>query len=210
VTSSAFIRPYAPGDRPALDDICVRTAHNGQDSRPFYTDPSVFSATFALPYAELEPELTFVVDDGRGQAVGYIVGTADTTRFVKAFRDRWLPLVADRYPEPSGPPATPDERIVVLLHHPERMIVPELDRHPAHLHIDLLPDWQGRGLGRELMRTLLKALHDRDVPAVHLGMSPANTGARAFYDRLGFEEIAVADAVDVTYLGRPTSGFDRL
>src|SRR5690606_15447603 len=190
MTESPRIRPYRVEDRPALDDICVRTAHNGQDSRPHYADPSVFPDTFAAPYVHLEPELAFVLDDGRGRAVGCIVGTADTVRFARTFRAAWLPLVADRHPAPPGPPRTPDEEIAWLLHHPERMIVPELAAWPAHLHIDLLPEWQGRGHGRQLMRTFVAALRDAGVPAVHLVMVRANQPARAFYDRMGFEEIA--------------------
>ncbi len=104
MTESPAVRPYRPEDREALDDICVRTAHNGQDSRPHYTDPSVFTAAFAAPYAYLEPELAFVLDDGRGVAVGYVVGAADTARFAERFRTEWLPLVAERHPAPSGPP----------------------------------------------------------------------------------------------------------
>ncbi len=197
------IRPYRPTDRPALDDICVRTAHVGQDSRPHYADPGIFPAIFAAPYVHLEPDLAFVLDDGHGQAVGYVLGTADTPRFVEDFRAKWLPLLADRYPEPKAPPRTPDDEIIPLLHHPERMLVPEVAAYPAHLHIDLLPDWQGRGYGRALMRTFLDALREKAVPAVHLSMLSANTPARAFYDRLGFHEIAVPDAdPGVTYLGR--------
>ncbi|MEV0171709.1 GNAT family N-acetyltransferase [Streptomyces sp. NPDC050803] len=198
------IRPYRPADLPALDDICIRTAHNGEDSRPFYRDPGVFPAAFAAPYVHLEPELAFVLDDGEGEAVGYILGTADTPRFAADFRTKWLPSVADRYPEPEGPPGTgtPDETIAWLLHHPERMVLPELLAYPAHLHIDLLPDWQGKGHGRALMRTFLQALQDAGVPAVHLAMATANTRARAFYDRMGFHEIEVPEPGAATFLGR--------
>lgn len=209
MTPSPAIRPYDARDRDALDEICVRTAHLGQDARPHYTDAGVFTAAFAAPYAHLEPELAFVLDDGKGEAVGYVVGTADTPRFVAEYRTRWLPLVADRYPEPSGPPRTPDEEIAALLHDPERMLVPEVAAYPAHLHIDLLPGWQGRGYGRALLTTLFRALHERGVAAVHLCMVTANTPARAFYDRLGFHEIAVPDAGPVTYLGRPTATESR-
>jgi GNAT superfamily N-acetyltransferase len=208
MTSVPVIRPYRPADREALDDICIRTAHAGQDSRPLYADPAIFPAIFAAPYVHLEPELAFVLDDGEGRAVGYILGTADTPRFVEDFRLKWLPLVASRHPEPSGSPGspkTPDDEIVPLLHHPERMLVPEVAAYPAHLHIDLLPEWQGRGFGRALMGTFLDALHARGVRAVHLSMVTANTGARVFYDRLGFHEIDVPDAdPGVTYLGRAT------
>jgi ribosomal protein S18 acetylase RimI-like enzyme len=210
VTSSPVVRPYRPQDRAAVEDICVLTAHNGADSRPHYEDPGIFPTTFALPYVELEPELAFVLDDGRGQAVGYVVGAADTARFAEAFRAKWLPLVADHYPRPPGPPANADEAIVALLHDPERMVVPEVAAYPAHLHIDLLPGWQGRGHGRELMRALLAALGAKGVPAVHLVMVTANTRARAFYDRLGFHEIDVPDPGPVTYLGRTTGALDRL
>ncbi|MEU0900122.1 GNAT family N-acetyltransferase [Streptomyces massasporeus] len=210
MTTSSVIRPYRPEDRPALDDICIRTAHHGEDSRPHYADPGIFPVTFAAPYVHLELDLAFVLDDGRGQAVGYILGTADTPRFAEAFRATWLPQVAGRYPEPPRPPRTPDEVMAGLLHHPERMVLPELAGHPAHLHIDLLPDWQGRGHGRRLMRTFLRALQDRGVPAVHLSMATANTRARAFYDRMGFEEIDVPEPGEATYLGRATTELDRL
>jgi ribosomal protein S18 acetylase RimI-like enzyme len=208
--ASPGVRPYRTADRAALDDICVRTAHNGRDSRPVYADPSVVPAVFAAPYVHLEPELAFVLDDGHGRAVGYIIGAADTPAFAAAFRTEWLPLVADRYPAPTTPPATPDEVMRALLHDPERMVVPEVAGYPAHLHIDLLPEWQGRGFGRVLMRTLLRALRDRDVTAVHLCMSTANVSARAFYDRMGFHEIDVPDPGPVAYLGRTTADADLL
>ncbi|MER6011911.1 GNAT family N-acetyltransferase [Streptomyces bluensis] len=210
MTSSPAIRPYRSEDREALDDICIRTAYSGRDSRPAYADPGIFPVVFAAPYVRLEPELAFVLDDGRGQAVGYILGTADTDRFAEDFRTKWLPLVADRYPEPVGAPSTPDEAIIQLLHRPERMVVPEVAAYPAHLHIDLLPEWQGRGHGRALMRTFLQALQERGVPAVHLAMATANTPARAFYGRLGFHEIDVPDSGHTTFLGRSTKEPDRL
>jgi ribosomal protein S18 acetylase RimI-like enzyme len=204
---STAIRPYRPSDLPALYDICLRTADAGGDATGSYpeADRELVGAIFAAPYAALEPELTFVVDDGRGQAVGYVLGTGDTAGFVKRFRDEWLPGAGERWPAPQGEPATPSEVMAGLLHTPERMVVPELAAYPAHLHIDVLPDFQGGGHGRALMESYLAALAARGVPAVHLGMLTVNTGARAFYDRLGFHEIAVPDSGVLTYLGRATS-----
>ncbi|MEU3466019.1 GNAT family N-acetyltransferase [Streptomyces sp. NPDC006733] len=201
-----MIRPYRPTDLPALYDICIRTGQEGGDARPFYADHELLGTLFAAPYAWLEPELTFVVDDGHGNAVGYILGTADTPTFVKRFRSEWLPAVAGRYPPFLGPvPTTTHEIMVDLLHRPERMLVPEVAPYPAHLHIDVLPDHQGAGHGRALMETFLGALAGAGVRSVHLGMVTANVRARLFYDRLGFHEIAVADPGPLTYLGRATS-----
>ncbi|MFF4536757.1 GNAT family N-acetyltransferase [Streptomyces aureus] len=202
---SPFIRAYRPADRAAVADVCVSTADEGGDSRALYPDEELMPALFAAPYCHLEPGLAFVLDDGSGRAVGYVVGTGDTAEFVARFRDTWIPRVAHRYPEPATEPGTPSEVMVELLHTPERMILPELGDYPAHLHIDLLPDFQRRGHGRRLMNTFLAALGARGVPAVHLGMVTANTAARAFYDRLGFHVIPVADPGPLTYLGRTTT-----
>ncbi|MFF5897791.1 GNAT family N-acetyltransferase [Streptomyces argenteolus] len=206
MTETAHVRSYRPGDREALADICVRTADNGGDSRHLYPDPGLMPALFAEPYAHLEPELTFVLDDGSGRAVGYVLGTADTPRFVDAFRRVWIPRVSGRFPEPEGEPGTLTEAMTALIYRPERMILPELAAYPAHLHIDLLPPWQRKGYGRELMGVFLDALHARGIPAVHLSMLTANTPARAFYDRLGFGVIDVPDPGPLTYLGRSTGG----
>lgn len=43
------------------------------------------------------------------------------------------------------------------------------------------------------MAAFLDALRSRGVPAVHLGVSEHNTSARAFYARLGFQQIDVPD-----------------
>ncbi|MFI9814430.1 GNAT family N-acetyltransferase [Saccharothrix variisporea] len=194
-----LIRPYRESDRDAVGDICVRTADAGGDSSHLYPDLELMPSTFAWPYAELEPDLAFVADDGE-RAVGYVLGAADTPAFVERFRDDWLPKVADRFPL-VDPPVSPTDEMVWLLHHPERMIVPALADYPAHLHIDLLPDHQRSGHGRRLMAALLDALREKGVPAVHLGMLTVNTPARAFYDRLGFHEIDVPDRGPLTYLG---------
>ncbi|WP_406151296.1 GNAT family N-acetyltransferase [Streptomyces sp. NBC_01012] len=210
MTRTAYVRPYRRTDREALADICVRTADNGGDSTGLHPDPGLMPALFAEPYAHLEPDLVFVLDDGAGHAVGYVLGTADTRRFVEAFREVWLPLVTDRFPEPQGEPATLTEAMTALLYTPERMLLPELDAHPAHLHIDLLPPWQRKGHGRELMGAFLGALHQKGAEAVHLAMLTANTPARAFYDRLGFRAIDVPDPGPLTYLGRSTAGVEPM
>jgi ribosomal protein S18 acetylase RimI-like enzyme len=207
MTAEPHVRPYRPSDRPAVGRICVLTAHEGGDATPYHADPEILPTIFAYPYVDREPELSFVVDDGAGEAVGYIVGTADTARFVSWFRERWLATDGGAYPPPApdGDAPTPDEMMAGLLHTPERMVRPGLEAYPAHLHIDILPHWQGRGLGRALMEAYLDALHQSGVEGVHLCMSRANTRARAFYDRMGFQELPVPDDGPVWYLGRPTA-----
>ncbi|AOS63576.1 GNAT family N-acetyltransferase [Actinoalloteichus hymeniacidonis] len=202
-TPTPLIRPYRTSDRDAVYDVCLRTADKGGDATGLYEDPELISNAFAGPYLHLEPDLAFVLDDGQ-RAVGYVIGTADTTRFASAFAREWLPLVTHRHPPPPPRPSTPDEEIRALLHHPERMVHAALADYPAHLHIDLLPQAQRAGHGRALIATLFTALRARGVARVHLGMMPENRAARAFYDRLGFRELVVPGEPRGTYLGRTT------
>ena len=208
MVAEPVIRPYRPADRDAVYDICLRTAAAGQDASPLHRDPDVVGDVFAGPYVYLEPDFAFVLDDG-GRAVGYVLGAPDTARFAADVREKWLPLVGPRHPDPVGQPADPDQELAHLLHHPERMVQPALADYPAHLHIDLLAGYRRSGHGRKLIVTLLDALRAAGVPRVHLGMIATNTPARAFYDRLGFTELQVSNAGAITYLGRSTETGER-
>lgn len=198
------IRPYREADLDDVYDVCVRTAAAGEDARGVYSDDHLMPDIFAGPYVVAEPELASVLDDGT-RAVGYVIGTADTNRFAAWYRAVWIPRLSVRYEQPPDPPETIEDLMLALHYRPERLIAPELDRYPAHLHIDVLPEHQGAGHGRALIETFLAALAERDVRAVHLGMDPGNERARGFYDRLGFHEIPVEGAQGVLYLGRETS-----
>jgi ribosomal protein S18 acetylase RimI-like enzyme len=197
------IRPYRESDLPAVYDICVRTADAGRDARGKYRSDDLMPDLFAGPYVFLAPELAFVLDDD-GQAVGYVLGTADTASFVRAYRERWIPKVAGRYPPFAEPLGTPDDEMIALHHNPERMLLPELADYPAHLHIDLLPDYQRAGYGRVLIENFLTAVAEAGCPAGHLGALTENAPALDFYRQIGFHPIVVANPGPVSYFGYHT------
>ena len=194
------IRRYAGTDHDAVYDICVRTAAAGGDARGQYSSDDLMPDLFAGPYVFLEPEVAFVLDDGDG-AVGYVIGTPDTAAFARAYRDRWIPRLADRYPVPPDPPATPDEQMLALHYWPERMLWPGLPEYPAHLHIDLLPPYQRAGHGRALIDTFCAAVADAGAAGVHVCVASENVPALGFYDRLGFRRLDVDDPGPAVYLG---------
>ncbi|GAA4384990.1 GNAT family N-acetyltransferase [Agromyces bauzanensis] len=192
--SEPCIRPYRPSDRDDVLEICLRTAAGGGDATGVYSDDSLMPEVFALPYLEYAPDLAFVVDDGSGgRVLGYVLGVADTRAFVEWWKREWGPGFRERHPAPGPPtgrnPGFTEQQLVAAGSDPDRMLIAEVDEYPAHLHIDLLPELQGQGFGRRLINTLRAALADRGVATVHLGMDAANTGARAFYSRLGFHEL---------------------
>ena len=217
MTPPAVVRPYRAADRAAVRDICVRTGDAGRDATGLLPDDALLPDVYADPYLHLEPQLALVLDDGR-RAVGYVVGTADTAAFVDAYRRAWLPRVAGRHPVPAelspaelppgAGPAAPGSRHKQLLHalqQPKRMLEPGpavLAVHPAHLHVDLLPEHQGAGHGRALVAAFCRLVAQAGASGVHVGVDPANTGALHFYPRVGFVPLTVTESGGARYLGR--------
>ena len=189
------IRPYRASDLDKLYDICLATGDAGADATRLYRDPKLLGHVYAGPYGVLAADAAFVVEDEAG-AGGYIVGARDTAVFEEALEARWWPGLRARYPDPASP-VTPDERMQRLIHHPPRMPRRIVERYPAHLHINLLPGLQGRGLGRRLIDTWREAM---GVPA-HLAVGGRNTRAVRFYRAYGFREVERFEALDVIVLG---------
>ncbi|MDX1548995.1 MAG: ribosomal protein S18-alanine N-acetyltransferase [Lysobacter spongiicola] len=60
----------------------------------------------------------------------------------------------------------------------------------AHvLNICIAPEYQGRGLGRTLLRSLVRVAKARRVDRVFLEVRPSNPGAIQLYESEGFNEI---------------------
>ncbi|WP_111466959.1 GNAT family N-acetyltransferase [Microbacterium suaedae] len=191
------IRPSRPADRDALYDVCVRTADAGSDATGLACDDRLWGDVWAVPYAERDPGLCWVVESGDGRVIGYIVATDDTDAFEEWFRDEWWPDRAERYAVPEPTERHRSVVSVAAARAPGRE--PHASTHPAHLHIDLLPEAQGQGLGRRLIETLLAELRRRRIPAAHLGTGEDNRGAIAFYERLGFRRLPSSPGTGVSF-----------
>ena len=174
-------------DREAIYDVCLRTGDAGADASGLYSDRDLFGDVWVGPYLVLLPDLAFVAEGDAGLD-GYVVGAADTAAFESACEGRWWPALRARYPDPPDDgQLTPDQQLHRLVHHPPRAPSDVLVEFPAHLHVNLLPRAQGRGVGRRLLETLFGAL--AGVPGIHLGVAPGNDRAAAFYAHLGFVPI---------------------
>lgn len=182
------LRPFRPGDEPALAEICLRTADTGADATGILTDDDLWGQIFVLPYVARHPDLAFVVESDDGRVVGYVVGTDDTRAFEDWFHDEWWPSFAERWPRPGEDPSR-QAGLLRYAYGRRAGVEPYGDAYPAHLHIDLLSELQGQGWGRRLIDTLARTLRERGVRRLHLVASADNAGALAFYDRLGFERL---------------------
>ncbi len=197
-----ILRPARAADDDALYEICLRTGDSGADASGLYSDPRLLGEVYVGPYLRFEPGFAFVADDAGGVA-GYVLGALDTTEFEQRCERHWWPELRRRHPLGSAPAGTADAAVVDLIHRPPRARPAVVERYPSHLHIDLLPRAQGRGVGRLLIERLLRALAAAGSPGVHLGVGRDNEKAVGFYRRMGFAE--VVDEPNALVMGRSTT-----
>lgn len=192
------VRPATPADGTQIARICLLTGSTGADATGRFGDDTVLSDVFATPYLHGPGGFCLVWDVG-GEARGYVLGTDDTRAFQEWFVDAWWPRVGPSHRRRTEA----DDWLLSSAADPARMLIPRLDEYPAHLHIDLLPDQQGRGAGRALIEDACALLAGRGSPGVHLVAERANAGAQAFYPRVGFAAIDESDTA-VTFGRRMT------
>ena len=189
------LRPVEPADLDALYEVCLRTGHAGEDATSRFADPRLLGEVYVGPYLMMPSGIGFTAVEN-GVPSGYVLAAVDTRRFEAECEAEWWPTLRARHPQPIvDDPATDDAEVIALIHHPESPPDEVVARYPAHLHIDLLPVMQGRGVGREMMSLLLEELRARKVPGVHLGVDARNQRAVGFYEHLGFEHLDDTDDV---------------
>ncbi len=182
-----IIRPYKKSDLPKLYEICLKTGNSGKDATLLFKDPLLLGHFYATPYAVIQPDLTFILADN-GIPVGYILGTSDSQFFQSETEKKYFPSLRNKYPSPEENDNTPDAKIIRLIHN-GYVLRPELLAYPAHLHIDILLEGQGKGMGRKLTETFCNKLIEMKVGALHLEVGKRNTDAIKFYEKIGFQLI---------------------
>jgi GNAT superfamily N-acetyltransferase len=192
IMSDPVIRKAVISDIPYLYEICLKTGDSGKDASALYNDPYVVGQFYAAPYL-IYPEGVCFVAEHEYRPQGYIVAAPDTAAFRQWMDQVWLPPLRERYPQPFPPEMLRSEmekNIISTFHHNQFPMLlddmPWFGDYPAHLHIDLLPQLQGKGCGRLLMNKLCEELARQAIPGVHLGVGFKNQGAIAFYQKTGF------------------------
>jgi ribosomal protein S18 acetylase RimI-like enzyme len=187
------LRAYRPADRAAVERICLETGDAGRDATHLHPDPRELTHRWATPYLLLEPARAFVAERD-GVVVGYVLGAVDTRAFASAF------ALGD-WAEAAGGTVLDDD---ARREHAAHMLRAECDRFPAHLHIDLGVDTRGGGLGRRLIERFVESL--TPGTGLHVVVDPGNSGALAFYPRVGFERLREEEDGVVFVLSAPRRG----
>ena len=178
------LRQFEPADLEACYAISLATGFEGGDASHLYRDPKLMGHIYVGPYVHLAADLAFVVEDGDGVA-GFAVGTTDTVAWEDRLERDWWPSLRTQYAD-SAKQQTADDRRAYMIHHPSKTPAAVSEKFPAHLHMNLLPRVQRRGVGSELLGLWLQK---SGAWRVHVGVNRANTDGARFWAARGFKEL---------------------
>ena len=196
-----YIRQYDPGrDFPAVIEVFRETCDESLKVEPIWT---IASYIWCRPYLLLTPGYCFVIDDGHGEAVGYIIGAPDSGNFCEQWCERYVPHILSELDDLPQYRSVSQERALDIARrrnelledirsNPRKFILGDHGnalQHFGHLHIDIVVSHQRRGFGRKLISAFCSAVRNEGCPGLYLGMGATNHGAGQFYESCGFRRL---------------------
>ena len=183
---SLVIRPATLEDAPALSRICLLTADAGQSAEDLCTVKELAGAVFATPYVNLNSCWGFVLVDSAApqggdpeKVVGYAIGSSSVRKFEAEAEEKWWPQMRELYPVSTVTSATlsssssardnapsmqftpSDIFYFNLLAHPKITCQDVVDAAgPAFMHINILPDHQRQGWGRQMVEAAARKVRE--------------------------------------------------
>ncbi len=170
------IRPYDKKDFRFVQDICMQTSWMKDDITPI--SRAYMCAMYCDYYLDNQSQFCFVAEDD-GNVIGYILCSADCDDYMEKMQQLYLPLVRKL--------SSKDYMRFSTLQKIEQRYIHA--GYTAHLHIDILPEYQCQGIGTKLIQQLTAKLKETCVEGLYLVCSAKNQLARAFYEKRGFEDI---------------------
>ncbi len=172
------IRKMELRDIPAAEHICLATAAAALCKNETERENTLL--LYNRFYTRAAKEHCFVAVNKQDEAVGYILCAPDYKEYCRGFRAHECKEIdalgffrgLRAYFEPS-------------------IQKKYADKYPAHLHIDLLPEAQGQGLGSRLMDALKAHLRALGVRGVFLCVGKNNKNALRFYKKHDFRVLNI-------------------
>ncbi len=168
-----YIRQFADKDKEAVRYVCLNSDGPCKSSA---RGINFALAVYCDYYIENEPQNCFVAVDANDKAVGYVICSESFDRFYPVFLNEYRTRI-----KPWEFKRRKSALKSVESHEKYKA------EYPAHLHIDLLPEYQHKGLGTKLMNTLCDHLKEKGVKGVMLTVWHKNYNAIKFYEKYGFK-----------------------
>ena len=194
-TDDFGIRSYRVEYRQAIRDICAATVWMGQPARERIPDEWIWAEYWTRYFTDRDSRCTWVVTrPADGRVVGYLTGTADARRF-----ERYVPWLLPgivfrviRRRLISNPVSRRAIRglLMSMLRGESDLPAGLIERYPATLHLNLLAETRGRGVGRRLFAMYIERMRSLGVRGVHAQTLSSNAAVAGFNKSVGFRMVA--------------------
>lgn len=194
-----MIRPIHPSDERGVGRIAYQTGFFGQSAAPYFANERLFARLWVGPY--FRGGFACLVAEAEGSILGYILGSPDPAQYGRALRRVLLGRTLSRLAPLSQTWAS-----LPYLLRAARYPSPHANwtQFPAHLHINLLAQARGLGVGKRLLAAHLELLRGAGVAGVQLSTTTENRAALELYRRFDFVPLVSAETPLWTpWLGHP-------
>ena len=167
------IRPYKESDKINFRHICIETSVGNKATEK---EQRFILNLYCDYYIEQEPQNCFALADETDNAVGYILCSENMKRYINAtkpYRAAVRKMGFVKYLFAWGE---------IIAH------LPASKKCKAHMHIDILPEYQHKGYGTKLIDTLTDSLKAKGIDSVMLVVNTSNKNAVSFYRKNGFRD----------------------
>jgi ribosomal protein S18 acetylase RimI-like enzyme len=195
------VRTWRGGDEAAIRGLCCSAAGRDRPLLSYFPDAELFADLMTRYYLERETGSVLVAEDSDGALAGYLLGCSDSRRQRRWEAAWYAPLALARFVARGGLARRATWRLVrvnlplMLPRGHPRHTQGLLHRYPAHLHIAVEAGVRGRGVGSALVRHFLAMQRREGVAGVHAVVREDNRLARRFFEGMGFEALARAQAL---------------
>ncbi|MBF9018230.1 MULTISPECIES: GNAT family N-acetyltransferase [unclassified Oceanispirochaeta] len=194
--SDFIVRKMQIKDRDALIEILHLADPHGK-AHPF---PAIIYKRWGEFYYEQSRDNCFVAAESESdRAVGIILCAVDTGKYQKIFNREYYRNIQKAVKDmESDHPGTIKKHNMAYYRHREGIQLNLIhffkmkkiySDYPAHLHINIHPDFQRRGLGHLLVDSLLGHLKEKGIEGLHLIVDSENQKGIGFYMKYGFTEL---------------------
>ena len=170
----ATIRNLTTNDKDKVREICTNTANNVSSPK----DQQLNWLLYCDYYVDNNCDTSFVAVDDNDEAIGYVFCAPDYKAYELSYRANYLKTLTELSPWQSL-----QKTAMLLL---ERMLSKKAS---AHLHINIQPDWQRKGIGHQLMDALVTKLASLNIPNAYLIVDSKNQRSINFYEKYGFTKL---------------------
>ena len=142
--------------------------------------------TYCDYFIEKEGRNCFIAVDENDRAIGYVLCAENYDSYKKVFRKEYITRFRKT-----------DIFSIITAELSSFLQSVYKKKYPAHMHIDILPEYQRMGLGHKLMDALCENLKSKNIKGLCLTMYSGNKKGGSFYRKYGFTLLKKIAGVDV-------------